>query len=442
VRTSRTGRVALVAVAAVVVGAVAIVAVRAQSHTHTHTHPRVRASATATATADVCSDFASRAVCSQVTVASRAYRYTLHRAAQATRDTVIVDFGGPGVPVLADDNLSAFTAEVPEVFERYNVLAFDEPWSTATVDTPCRQALATFMAALSATPAGTATRQAATVRSTCHVQDGGRWGFTPSAYRMVVEAARTKENLAYSGFIGQSFGSARLAYLESGSARMPFTWAVLSRPYPVGADGSTLLARRAAAADALMVRGKHAKATVQAPTSGATTVSPFDKLSAEAELGYLATDAQAQAAADITAGNPDVIQRLSDQLWQRYGDDNVSPAYLAQLDELCSTAKVKALTAYRSPADILAARLLPCDPAAAGTMPRLTLGSIPLCVAAADADTVAPASLVRTELAKASTTATWVNLTDASHTGSNGIGQREPALRHRRGKQRVRAVGP
>jgi hypothetical protein len=34
------------------------------------------------------------------------------------------------------------------------------------------------------------------------------------------------------------------------------------------------------------------------------------------------------------------VGRLSDQLWQRYGETQISPAYLAMLDETCAAIEV------------------------------------------------------------------------------------------------------
>ncbi|UQU65773.1 hypothetical protein COUCH_05490 [Couchioplanes caeruleus] len=416
-RIFSTWRAALAAAVAVAVAVVVVVGSNENAH---HAEGSAGRPVTGPANLDVCVDFPSRAECRQATAGGRSWRYTLHRPARATKETVIVDFGGPGVPVLSDDYLSGFVTQAPQVFDRYNVIAVDEPWSTRAVDPACRQSLSEFASAIRSTPTGPALRQAGALRDTCDIQHG-RWGFTPESYRQVIDAVGRKENLSYVGFIGHSFGSMRLRYLQAGPMRRTLRWAALSRPYPVGVTGATLLTQRAEAMSTFLKSHMRAEPTVQSPRSGGASVTRFDALSAEVEIGYLAADGQAQAAADIAAGNHDVTSRLSDQLWQRYGDGDMSPAYLAQLDELCGAVRLELPESYRNPADILAAQLLPCSPDEKPDAARLSLGSTPLCVAAAAGDTVSPAVLVRAAFKDASAKTVWVALRDRSHTGDSGI---------------------
>jgi hypothetical protein len=339
---------------------------------------------------------------------------------------VLVDFGGPGIPVLANDYLSTFATYVPEIFERYNVLAIDEPWSTSKLAPECRKTLSEFWDAIHLSPTGPAIPAAAAVRKNCRLEEG-RWGFTPTSYQQVVEAIGAKEELSYHGFIGQSFGSVRLSYLQDSPVRASLDWAVLGRPFPVGVQGPALISHRAAAVSAMVKKQSTAKPNVQPPLRDTGGVSRFDALSASVEIGYLPADQQTQAVADLNAGNRDVIARLSDQFWQRYGDDDISPAYLAQLDELCGAVAAEPANSYSGPADVLAAQLLPCRSAATAGPAKLSIGRVPLCVASAAADSVTPQALTRTALEKASTRMTWVELKDPSHTGDNGIA---PCLSH------------
>jgi hypothetical protein len=432
VRKSRTGRVALAIIGGLSVLVALGFTVRQYEPEAQAPVPAMTASSADGEPADVCQNFPSRSSCTAISVDGRALRYTIRRPARPTRETVIVDFGGPGVPVLANDYPSLFSGIAPAVFQQYNVVAVDEPWAVQDASVPCRTALSEFHRAVRATAGGSAPQRAAEMRERCDVQSpsGHRWGFDAASYRAVVSAVGQKENLSYIGFIGQSFGSARLAYLTGPQGTADLRWAILSKPFPVGATAGELIEARRAATENIFTR----LAGRRPASTAIPQINRFDELSAQVELGYLAEEAQKQAAIQISKADSDVVSRLSDQLWLRYGGDLVSPAYLAQTDELCNALGPQQPTAYTSVADLLAVQLMPCR----GREPfELSLGKMPLCVAASDRDAVSPGALVRKSLARASSHTLWVSLKDSSHTAEGGVSDCLAAM-----KKEIGASGP
>ncbi|MBL7262159.1 hypothetical protein [Paractinoplanes lichenicola] len=357
-----------------------------------------------------------------MSVQDQQWRYTIRRPEKPTKKTVIVDFGGPGVPVLAADYLSMFRATAPAIFERYNVIALDEPWSVKEISQPCQDSLSSFYEAVRQATLDEAAKRSAALRDECELQNESRnsWGFDASSYAALLEAVEQKEDLSYVGFIGQSFGSTRLSYLSRSSLRQDLRWAILSRPFPVGASAEELFQARGAAVrqslkDLRPDQGNPRRAADTSP--GAT----FDRLSAEIELGYLYGDSQDEAAADVFNGVSETLTRLSGQLWQRYGEDEISPAYLAQLDELCNALGPSEVNSIDAVEDVLSAQLMPCRSAGATPTASGSLGSIPLCVSAADDDTVAPGALAKRKLESMSTETMWLDLTSAPHFPTDGV---------------------
>jgi hypothetical protein len=369
-----------------------------------------------------CRDAATRVECRDITVDGRVWRYSLTRATRPTDRTVIVDFGGPGLDVLSGPQLPEFLADHRALAANHNVLVLEEPWVTQPPTPDCRRSLSAFYLAARS---GTAPAPARRLATACDVDSRVRhWGFGPLTYRNLLTAVRAREQLRPVGFVGYSFGSARLAYLAPDLAQRPLEWVALAHPFPVGASANELITARADATR-LLAAGSGAGATGSAdrPTRRRLPVTRFDELSAMVELGYLPDAAQPAAIADITSGRRSAtVADLSDQLWQRYGTDSLAPGYLAQLDELCPLLGQPTITGNGSVAAILGTMLLPCG-ARGAPPPRSALGATSVCIVLSPADTVTPAALVERAYRQSSPYVRFVATAAHSHRSADGLDQ-------------------
>ncbi|MER7280615.1 hypothetical protein ABT369_39860 [Dactylosporangium sp. NPDC000244] len=375
-----------------------------------------------------CDDVATREECRDIVVNGRNLRYTLTKAPTPTTRTVIADFGGPGLSVLGDGYLLTFLAQHPDVASKYNFVAVEEPWFTRDPSPDCRTRLTAFYRS-SRTAAPDTQANAQALRTSCGLTAAGnyQWGFDRQTYRDLLTAIQAQNGLHYTGFIGQSFGSVRLGYLAGTDLITKLDWIALSHPFPVGVTGEELVRSRAKATAALVDQLTAGPATLPAAEtpSRALPVTRFDELSAAIELGYLPSVEQDSAAAGIAGSQrPALVARLSDQLWQRYGDDAISPAYLAQLDELCTAVPVSSSAGVTESLDgVLNAALLPCRGIAARPADRLHLGSVSTCIAVSTADTVAPVDLAERTLRGISDQLRWIKIDDRSHRSGDGLAQ-------------------
>jgi hypothetical protein len=338
------------------------------------------------------------ALCDEITVDGRSYRYSLLAAAGgATQSTVVMDIGGPGASVLANPGVTALAAQLPGALRAaHNVLIVEEPWVTRPVTEACRTHMAVFYGQFrAATPVSTARDLIAG----CQLDAAGSWGFAPGAYSRVLDEVERARALSLSGFVGASFASARWA----GAGAERFAWSVLLQPYPLGVPGDQLLGLRAAAV-------LEQTAAVKFKGDSERASHPFDLVSARVSLGK------------ATGEEPVEAGELSDSYWQRYGDGSVSPAFLAYWDETCRTTSFRALPAWSGKAEDVRSFLsqvhLPC----AELEPNQVLDwpqSDRLCVTVSDTDTVAPAAPVRSAVAGIG--GLIVEVGDAGHTPGAGL---------------------
>jgi hypothetical protein len=240
------------------------------------------------------------------------------------------------------------------------LLFLEEPWVQRAVPAPCTAALAaTFRAVHGAGPAppspAAADEAGRSLVTSCALADPGTWGWTPAAYREVATAAASAEGLELTGVVGTSFGASR----ATGVWDLPgVERVVLNSPSPRRVSGADYLAGRAGAAledlaglcdgcadpatarSALQaVAARWDAAPVELPTR-TPLVTGTDVLGAVVSLPYLpgpARDAAVAAMRGEPQAGAQTVGALSDSLLLRYGTEDVAPAMLAYLQEVCGT---------------------------------------------------------------------------------------------------------
>jgi hypothetical protein len=363
-----------------------------------------------------CKEQPTRVACKDIEANGRIWRYALLQADTPTADTVVVDFGGPGQTVLSGViDLQSFRAAYPSLSTRFNLLVLEEPWVTEELTDDCEGALTGFYLALRTAPL-TADRQGADLVRRCEVNSGGRaWGFQSAAYAGLVRAVEQRDHLTVRGFVGHSWGAARLAYLDS--AKLDF--AALIRPFPLGADADHLVAARVRKL-AEMAGDTRGDAHPTDARDRSLPVTRFDEMSAQVELAYVDDPFFAANAAGVLNGADRVlIGTLSDKLWGRYGRDSVSPALLAQLQEICpTTGPTSGSTGeITSVQDVLAAQFSPCRAIARTSAATVTARKT--CVVSSALDAVAPGDLAAT--AYRGNAVQWVDVPNRSHGSFDGL---------------------
>ena len=307
----------------------------------------------------VCEDVRSALPCATVSVDGAEHRYSVVRpsGASATGRAVLVDLGGPGRALFASQDLLQFAAAWPG---DEALLFLEEPWVLQDVPAGCRQALAATYRAVHGAAGVPPSRAAAdeagrSLAGDCRLDEPGTWGWTPAAYREVATAAARAEGLELTGVVGTSFGASR----ATGVRDLPdLEWIVLNSPSPRRATGADYLAARARGALtdlSGLCEGCSDPAVAQvelegiaarwdaAPVELATRtplVTGTDVLGAVVTLPYLPAEAR-DAAVTALRGEPPAgattVGELSDSLLLRYGTEDVSPAMLAYLQEVCAT---------------------------------------------------------------------------------------------------------
>ena len=366
-----------------------------------------------------CERAPTRETCSEIMIDGRSWRYSISRASHPTADTVILDIGGPGQSVLTSPyGISAARGSL-SVLSDYNLVVFEEPWVT-TVPTPnCEASLTAFYSALRG-DGGTAKARALDMSTACGINAGAGvqdWGFRPEQYERLVRSVGEKERLSFVGFLGHSWGVARLAYLND----LKFDWSVLIRPFPVGVAPDGLVDARAAALGPYTVPAALGDGNVTVP-SRSVPVSRFDALSSWVSLAYVEDAEFSDVRAKLESGTDmALIGKMSDNYWGRYRVTSVSPAFLAQAQEVCAVVGGSGtpFTAVVDSRDIMRAGFLPC----AGQNPAaLKLPAIGrLCVVTSAKDAVVPEPLIRQGLLGGTALkATWVESTVRSHRSFDG----------------------
>jgi hypothetical protein len=376
------------------------------------------AASAATAGPDPCED--AREECASLRVNGREWRYSLLPAEIPTKSTAILDLGGPGITPLSGRLRLSDYRKVLTGIGNYNLLVIEEPWVTATVSESCRAAATAYYKDVRSDDKNLV-ESARSLHDSCQLGQG-KWGFGARDYSQVVASIAGKEAIEPSGFVGFSFGIARYNYLASTSVGEKLSWAVLARPFPVGTDATSFVRQRASLIEKHF--GKAPAAFQPASVSSRSLpVTMFDELSAIVGLEYAPDeDRAAVSRAVMGVKDPEVIGQYSDNLWHRYGTDSISPAYLAQLDEVCAATtasdKLPLALAGHPYARVLAETMLPC---AGEPSPPLRLRQVPTCVVASKGDPVvagdASVGLIRRSVKNASI----IESSEPSHQSQDGL---------------------
>ena len=340
-------------------------------------------------------------------------RYALLRTVPATAATVTVDMGGPGLSLFGDHWPAGIRQAMPASMSGDNLLLLEEPWVTRPYEGPCRDSARAYFTAVHSAQ----TPDARTVGTACGLDArGSGWGWSPALYDEALRTIGTDENISLEGFLGTSFGAQRLLYMS----KQP-QWTVLISPAPKSVDaGAYLGARHDAALSGLTARCS-ACAKGRVPLSALRTaarsldaqpavvpsrsvpVTGADVGAAVVALTYQADDMVPKfwTALEKPAEHAKLIGALADTVWSRFGVDDVSPAWLAYLSEVCAAFPGwdRALSGM-DPTDPVAYALAayhgPCRSVPAAAPPVRVQYSARFCVVATAGDTVTPQSFTGT----------------------------------------------
>lgn len=338
-----------------------------------------------------CEDMAVREDCSFVEIDGESYRYSLIRAAKTTRETVIVDLGGPGISILnGSRDLSSFSGE-SEFLRDKNLLFIEEPWVGKEPEEECQSALFGFYE--TARTEDDILGAARAIQQNCKIssESDTEWGFSEGLYHNLVTLISQKEGVGVNGFFGYSFASVRASYID-----LPLDWAVFVKPYPVGVPGNEIVSERQSVLSGSDIINEEDLSSVQIEDRF-FPVDQFDYATAEVALGYLSGE-QLRAGEDALRNqdNPALIGELSDSLWMRYGVSSISPGYLAYLQEVCQLGSDWEDIGSDRQIDssgILSRIHSPCvTDTPARPMKEVTADSI--CIISSDQDPVAPGNLL------------------------------------------------
>jgi hypothetical protein len=342
-----------------------------------------------------CSSVPTSYPCRSVSFGGSTYRYVLLRAGQPTTATLIVDFGGPGIALVAapQTSIETFAKTEADLARSYNFLFIEEPWTQQGISDSCNHAASNYYETLRNRYSDVA-GAANTLRISCNLGHG-EWGFTAASYRTAISRIQAREHVTVRAFVGWSFGSVRWDYLSG----WHLDWSVLLRPHPLLATGRQILQGRAVAAGRQITEAAKHSLVPMAPVelnSRSVPVTGFDQLSAVVHSAYLDDDAFSQSVLHgIALGtNPEAIGIFSDAVWGRYDVDSLAPSYLAQLDEGCVANGdwPRASGHLTSVYDLLAAFWAPCRSVAMASPGPGPTG--PLCAVVSSADPVVPQSLL------------------------------------------------
>lgn len=299
--------------------------------------------------------------------------------------------------------------------ERYSVLLLEEPWVVHERPEPCAEAMRSYYRSVRAANGQPATAAAASIWSDCQLESS-TYGFSPGLYSGAVSAIATDRDTRVVGFVGHSFAAQRLAYLSDSLGGAFLQWAVLIRPFPVGVGLHQLIDARATLTEAAVGNPAPLHESVTVP-GRSVPVSEFDYWSALAGLGYVSEADWPQALGAVVGGDDlSLVGGLSDQLWMRYGVDDLSPGMLAQWQEVCATDPDFVWHQESGVASALNALYAPCAHAEFEGENYLDW-SKRICVTTSERDLVTPAELVRDAFARAQI----VEVEERSHGSLQGL---------------------
>ncbi|GAA4970496.1 hypothetical protein [Kineococcus glutinatus] len=307
---------------------------------------------TATSIASGVDCVAVREACETVNIDGRTYRYSLTSGDGAqqfrggSKSVVLFDLGGPGKALFGTGE-ATYIASQWQGPER--LLFLEEPWVTQEVTGNCAESLRLFYRGLH----DATSLPASKVAEACRLQERGKWGWSPSNYRGVVEAILEKEKLDLVGVVGASFGAPRVrALMET----LNVEWAIFNSPAPYGLDGDEYVDSRAAAAvqvaqeacheckepngverliDSTQVALRESPIELETRTPLLTST---DVAAATIGSAYLSKGDRAEFISELARFGPkgaDLVAEISDSTLLRFGAEDMSPAILAYFDEVC-----------------------------------------------------------------------------------------------------------
>jgi hypothetical protein len=334
-------------------------------------------------------------LCDDVTVEGVRVRYGVLPASDRPTDrTILLDLGGPGSSPLASTGLAAASLLGPELTATHNVLMIEEPWVLAEVNGRCQRRLTSFYRSVRRAERWTEAEAERVVDACSLGHDGARrWGFGPGTYPGLVAEIESKAEFDVTGFVGASFGSVRWAY----GGPSGLEWTVLLRPFPIGATGEALLSARARLIDEQYPAGALARVARDGTDEGVRSVPVGDVDVASARVFSGQTG--------VAPSSAEEVGRYSDRLWQRYGEDSISPALLAYWDEVCAAAGDWPDPGWTGRGDdtrgFLARFHAPCRAIPSAATPAVPTGpSGDLCVVLGMRDAVAPGALGQEQLGR------------------------------------------
>lgn len=380
--------------------------------------PENNTAGSASVTAGKCSGVRS-AECRSVTLASgRQVRYAILRpttTAPQSTGVVVADLGGPGISLFGMHwPGDALRQQLPKKLQAVPLLLIEEPWVTATYSPECKAAVTSLFRSVHVL----ATSDAA-VSTSCRLYDHDQpWGWTPESFAEAVKAILNTEGLTLDGYLGLSFGGRRLTYLRDPAPK----WAILVNPAPLDLPAPEYLSGRVSAlwrsvesncpqcpgrqaGTRLIEQASKSLSAVQPAVPGRSVpLAGGDVAAAALSLSYRDTAVRRAffTALSAPAKNADreLVGRLADGVWSRYGTDEISPAVLAYWAEVCPSYPGWPVT---PPTDTLGTFLTewhgPCTALTPQARQRWTLGlnsKVATCVSMLADDPVVPVQSVQT----------------------------------------------
>lgn len=345
--------------------------------------------------------------CQDLTFDGTTYRYALVRADPASTSTVLVDPGGPGISALAGPGPFRIAEPLgPEL--DINMLVIEEPWVTATLPDGCSEALTDLYRTVTEEhridPGSLAER--------CPLAQAG---LPLDRYGALLDAIEDAEEIDVDAFYGSSFAAVRWAAADPDR----FTWTVLNRPYPLGVDGAALTAARADLLDDAL---RQVEADIpDRPRLDTLVGAQLDERSLPISVLDVVSARVAAGGSGIPPDGPGDVATLSDQLWGRYGERELSGSVLAYWAEVCAATGGFDQGGWDgTPQDLRGFLTMfhqPCSHVP--SVPLAPGGDQPVCVVVADGDAVAPVAL--SEAAFTAADATIIRSADGRHDSTDGV---------------------
>lgn len=343
--------------------------------------------------------------CSDVRIAScrevetesgRIVRYAVLEGSTGHGEAAVFDAGGPGLSVFGAHWPTAFDESVRPALPEVPVVLIEEPWVTSELLPQCAAAMSEWY------QQAHAARDVTASLSPCSLGEG-RWGWTSDSYAEAIRAIEKSSGLNVDAFIGASFGAFRAQYIGK-----HLRWAALANPAPATMDGREYLRQRHDAVWSMLqtlcdCSGRElqvhldglAGAASEQHSQRSIPITSADVATAALALAYRPGDVEAFRS--FWDADPEVIGRLADSVWGRFGSDRISPSYLAYLDEVCS-AYAPWPTKSDDADDIaraLSAIHAPCGDVQIGSVEPLPR-RVKTCVSANSGDPIAPPAFVET----------------------------------------------